>query len=264
MSMDPSASAVRVEIADRIATVTIDRPQALNALSHAVLEELDRTFTALASDSGVGGVIVTGGGSKAFVAGADIQELDQLDATGGYRASCFGQGVFARLETMPKPSIAAVNGYALGGGLELALAATLRIAADTAKLGQPEVLLGVIPGYGGTQRLARLVGRGKAMEMILTGDPIGAAEAERIGLVNKVVPAAELLPAARALLATILGRGPLAVAAALEVIRTGLDAPLGVGLELEAQAFGRLFASRDLHEGMGAFREKRKAAFTGS
>jgi enoyl-CoA hydratase len=264
MSMDTSPSPVRLEIADRIATVTIDRPAVLNALSHAVLLELDRIFAELALDPAVAGIIVTGGGQKAFVAGADIQELDQLDAAAAYRASRFGQGVFARLETMPKPSIAAVNGYALGGGLELALAATLRVAADSAKLGQPEVLLGVIPGYGGTQRLARLVGRAKAMEMILTGDPVGAAEAERIGLVNKVVPAAELLPAARALLTTILGRGPLAVAAALEVIRTGLDGPLATGLELEAQAFGRLFATRDLHEGMGAFREKRKAVFTGN
>jgi len=264
MNMEPSAPAVRVEIADRIATVTIDRPQALNALSHAVLEDLDRAFAALGANPTVGGVIVTGGGAKAFVAGADIQELDQLDQAGGYQASRFGQGVFARLETMSKPSVAAINGYALGGGLELALAATLRIAADTARLGQPEVLLGVIPGYGGTQRLARLVGPGKAMEMILTGDPITAAEAERIGLVNRVVPAVELLPAARTLLETILSRGPLAVAAALQVIRTGLDGPLAGGLELEAQTFGRLFASRDLHEGMGAFREKRKASFTGS
>lgn len=264
MTMETSSATVRVEVADRIATVTIDRPAVLNALSHAVLLDLDRIFTELVADPAVAGVIVTGGGQKAFVAGADIQELDQLDATGAYRAARFGQGVCARLETMPKPSIAAVNGYALGGGLELALAATLRVAADTAKLGQPEVALGVIPGYGGTQRLARLVGPAKAMEMILTGDPVGAAEAERIGLVNKVVPQAELMPAATALMKTILGRGPLAVAAAIEVVRAGLDGPLATGLELEAQAFGRLFATRDLHEGMGAFREKRKAVFTGS
>ncbi len=264
MSVETAQSAVRLEITDRIATVTIDRPAVLNALNHAVLAELDQLLVRLGADPGVGGIIVTGSGAKAFVAGADIQELDQLDAGGAYKASRFGQSVFARLDDMPKPSVAAINGYALGGGLELALACTLRVAADHAKLGQPEVVLATIPGYGGTQRLARLVGPGKAMEMILTGDPVDAATAERIGLVNKVVPAAELLPASIAILKTILARGPLAVAAALEVIRRGIDGPLASGFELEAQAFGRLFSTRDLHEGMGAFLGKRKPAFSGS
>ncbi len=264
MSTDSPQAAVRLVVAERIATVTIDRPAVLNALSRAVLVELDQLLARLASDPEVDGIIVTGGGAKAFVAGADIQELDRLDAAGAYAASRFGQSVFARLEQMPKPSIAAINGYALGGGLELALACTLRLAAEHAKLGQPEVMLATIPGYGGTQRLSRLVGLGKAMEMILTGDPVDAETALRIGLVNKVVPGADLLPAATTMLKTILGRGPLAVAAAIEVIRRGLDGPLASGLELEAQAFGRLFSTKDLHEGMGAFLGKRKPSFTGT
>jgi enoyl-CoA hydratase len=258
-----ATSAVQDEIEGAIGTLTIDRPQVLNALNAAVLSELDRAIARLAGDPAVLGVIVTGAGPKAFVAGADISELERLDGAAGYRAARFGQGVFRQLEQMPKPSIAAVNGYALGGGLELALACTLRIASDTAKLGLPEVGLGIIPGYGGTQRLARLVGAGRALELILTGEPVTAAEAHRIGLVNRVLPAAELLPAARQILQTMIGRGPLAIAAALEVVRGGLDSALETGLELEAQAFGRLCSTADMHEGMAAFLGKRKAAFTG-
>jgi enoyl-CoA hydratase len=257
------ATAVRCEVDGGIGTLTIDRPPVLNALSRSVLLELDRAIAQLAGDPAVQGVIVTGAGPKAFVAGADIQELEGLDGASGYAAARFGQGIFRRLEQMPKPSIAAVNGYALGGGLELALACTFRIAADTAKLGLPEVGLGIIPGYGGTQRLARLLGAGRALELILTGEPVAAAEAHRIGLVNRVMPAAELLPAAHQMLRTILGRGPLAVAAALEVVMRGGDGPLDSGLELEAQAFGRLCSTADMHEGMAAFLGKRKANFTG-
>ena len=258
-----AASAVQVEVEGGIGTLTIDRPQVLNALNDSVLCELDVAFARLTGDPAIQGVIVTGGGPKAFVAGADISELERLDGAAGYRASRLGQNVFRKLETMPKPSIAAVNGYALGGGLELALACTLRIASDTAKLGLPEVGLGIIPGYGGTQRLARLVGQGRALELILTGEPVTAAEAHRIGLVNRVMPAAELLPEAKKILTTILSRGPLAIAAALEVVRGGLDSALDTGLELEAQAFGRLCSTQDMHEGMAAFIGKRKAAFTG-
>jgi enoyl-CoA hydratase len=258
-----AASAVQVEVEGAIGTLTIDRPQVLNALNAAVLSELERAIARLAGDPAVLGVIVTGAGPKAFVAGADISELERLDGAQGYRAARFGQGVFRKLEQMPKPTIAAINGYALGGGLELALACTLRVASDTAKLGLPEVGLGIIPGYGGTQRLARLVGAGRALELILTGEPVTAAEAHRIGLVNRVLPAAELLPAARQILQTMIGRGPLAIAAALEVVRGGLDSALETGLELEAQAFGRLCSTEDMHEGMAAFLGKRKAAFTG-
>jgi enoyl-CoA hydratase len=255
--------AVRVTVEGGIGTLSIDRPQVLNALSREVLLELDQAIANLTVDPEVGGVIVTGGGAKAFVAGADIQELDRLDGSTGYEASRFGQSVFRRLEQMPKPTIAAVNGYALGGGLELALACTLRIATETAKLGLPEVTLGIIPGYGGTQRLSRLVGAGRALELILTGEPVSAAEAHRIGLVNRVVPAEALMTTARQMLTTILSRGPLAVAAALEVVQRGADAALETALELEAQAFGRLCASADMHEGTAAFLAKRKATFSG-
>jgi enoyl-CoA hydratase len=256
-------AAVHIEVEEGIGTLTIDRPQVLNALSRSVLLELDQAITRLSTDAAVHGVIVTGAGAKAFVAGADIQELDRLDGASGYTAARFGQGIFRRLEVMPKPSVAAVNGYALGGGLELALACTFRIAAETAKLGLPEVGLGIIPGYGGTQRLARLMGTGRALELILTGEPVGAAEAHRIGLVNRVVSPADLLPAARQMLKTILGRGPLAVVAALEVVMRGAESALDSGLELEAQAFGRLCSTADMHEGMAAFLAKRKATFSG-
>jgi enoyl-CoA hydratase len=263
MTMQATRPAVRLEIEGRIATLTIDRPEVLNALNRSVVLELALVLDRVASDPKIGGLIVTGAGPKAFVAGADIQELKVLDGPTGYEASRLGQGVFRRLERLPKPSVAAVNGYALGGGCELALACTLRVAAEGARLGLPEVTLGIIPGYGGTQRLARLVGAGKALELILTGEPVDAREALRIGLVNRVAPGPELLGAARTLLDTILARGPLAVRAALEVVRAGMDGPIDSGLELEAQAFGLLCGTADMHEGMEAFLGKRKAAFSG-
>jgi enoyl-CoA hydratase len=255
--------AVRIDVDGPIATLTVDRPAVLNALDAQVLGELEEAIARLAADHALRGVIVTGAGPKAFVAGADIQELTRLDGPGGYRAARRGQDVFRALERLPVPTVAAVNGYALGGGLELALACTMRMAAEGARLGLPEVGLGLIPGYGGTQRLARLVGTGRALELILTGEPVTAEEAHRLGIVNRVVPAAELLAAARTLLTTIASRGPLAVAAALEVVRSGVDASLDCGLELEAQAFGRLCSTADMREGTAAFLGKRKPSFAG-
>jgi enoyl-CoA hydratase len=206
-------------------------------------------------------LVVTGAGEKAFVAGADIAELAALDALSGRETSRRGQRIFRELELCPKPVIAAVNGFALGGGCELALACHMRIASDNAQFGLPEVGLGVIPGYGGTQRLARLVGRGRALEMVLTGRRVGAEEALRMGLVNRVVPLASLLDEARALAAAILANGPVAVRAALEAVQRGLDVPLEAGLELEANIFGVVCATEDMREGLRAFLEKRKPAF---
>ncbi|HEV8376209.1 MAG TPA: enoyl-CoA hydratase-related protein [Candidatus Polarisedimenticolia bacterium] len=252
-----------VETRERIARVTVNRAEKLNALSRATLQEMDRAFGSFAADSEVGVVILTGAGSKAFVAGADIQELAQQSPLEGRAYARFGQELFSRIENLGKPVLAAVNGYALGGGCEIALACTLRFAASTAKFGQPEVNLGIIPGYGGTQRLARLVGRGKAQEMILTGEMIDAAEAHRIGLVNQVFAPEELLARTEAIAATILSRGPLAVRYALEAIRRGLNMPLEEGLDFEATLFGVLCASEDMKEGTRAFMEKRKAEFRG-
>ncbi len=244
-----------------IATVTINRPKVLNALNHATIAELDECLGELAGRRDVGGVIVTGAGDRAFVAGADIAELAELDAVTGKQVVQYGQTVLGRLERLGKPSVAAIGGYALGGGCELALACTLRVAAERAKIGLPEVSLGVIPGYGGTQRLSRLIGRGRALEMILTGDPVTAPAALAMGLVNAVVPAEELLPAARQLLEKILSRGPLAVRAALEAVYVGLDGPLDAGLALEATCFGQLCGTQDMHEGMQAFMAKRPPDF---
>ena len=220
-------------------------------------------FSALASEESVQAVIVTGEGDRAFVAGADIAELAEETAMTGHLAAQRGQGVFRRIETLGKPVIAAVNGYALGGGLELALACHLRLAAEGAKLGLPEVTLGAIPGYGGTQRLARLVGRGRALELILTGDPIDASEAYRIGLVNRVLPGAELMEGARALARRILRNGPLALRHALIAVDQGLESDQEKGLLLEATLFGILCGSEDLAEGMKAFLDKRTAEFKG-
>ena len=252
-----------LERRDGIAVVTVARPKKLNALNAETLDEIEAVFDEIAADDSVRGVIVTGAGDKAFVAGADIAELAKETGTTGHVAAARGQGVFRGIETLGKPVIAAVNGYALGGGLELALACHLRIAADTAKLGLPEVSLGVIPGYGGTQRLARLVGRGRALEMILTGAPIDAEEAHRIGLVNRVVPAAELAAEAEALLGKILKNGPLALKHALVAVDQGLDVDQEKGMLLEATLFGILFGTDDLQEGMSAFLEKRRAEFQG-
>jgi enoyl-CoA hydratase len=220
-------------------------------------------FERISADPGIRAIILTGAGEKAFVAGADIRELESLSAIGARDFALRGQRVFRILETCGKPSVAAVNGYALGGGLELAMACTVRFASESALLGQPEVKLGIIPGYGGTQRLPRLVGRGRALEMLLSGEPLKAAEAYRVGLVNAVVPQPELLSYSRAWLAKVLANGPLAVALALEVVDAGLDASLEQGLRLEAAAFGVSAATQDRTEGTRAFLEKRRPVFAG-
>jgi enoyl-CoA hydratase len=246
-----------------IALVTINRPEKLNALSAAVVEELGDAFERIATDPAIHAAILTGAGEKAFVAGADIAGLAALLPPQAHQFALDGQRIFRRLETMGKPSVAAVNGFALGGGLELAMACTVRFAAENAKLGQPEVKLGLIPGYGGTQRLPRLVGRGRALELLLSGEPIAAAEAYRIGLVNAVVPQAELLEYSRAWLNKVLANGPVAVRLVLEAVDAGLNGGLEEGLRMEAAAFGMSAASEDRGEGTRAFLEKRKPAFQG-
>jgi enoyl-CoA hydratase len=254
---------VRVEIRERVLVLTIDRPKVLNALNAQTMEEIHRVFSEARDDASVGAVIVTGGGEKAFVAGADINELAQKNSITGKETSERGQFILSRVERFPKPVIAAVNGFALGGGCELALACHVRIASDNAQLGLPEVTLGIIPGYGGTQRMVRLLGKGKALELIMTGDKIKADEAEKIGLVNRVVPLAELMPTAEAMAKKISERGPLAVRAAIEAVNSGLDMAQADGEFLEATLFGLLCASEDTKEGMNAFLEKRKANFQG-
>ena len=249
--------------ADGIATVTINRPKALNALNAETLLELQAVFAHLAEASDVGVVVLTGAGEKAFVAGADIAAMQPLDATTARHFARLGHEVLHAIEKGPKPVIAAVNGFALGGGCELAMACDLRFASDTAKFGQPEVNLGVIPGFGGTQRLARLVGKGRALELVLSGAMIDAAEAWLIGLVNRVVPQAELLGAARALAATILAKGPLVVRLAKEAVAAGLEMDLDRACAREADLFGLCFATADQKEGMAAFLEKRPARFKG-
>ena len=251
-----------LEVADRVATLTVNRPDKLNALNDATISELGQAIDQIRVDDSIGGVILTGAG-RAFVAGADISELSSQTpvlAKGRARA---GQDVFRRIETCPKPVIAAVNGFALGGGCELAMACHIRIASDAAKFGQPESKLGLLPGYGGSQRLPRLVGKGRAVQLLLTGEMIDAQEAYRIGLVNKVTPAAELMSAAREMMKTILANGPLAVALCIEAIDRGLEMSLEEGLVLEANHFGLLAASEDMTEGMKAFLEKRTPVFNG-
>jgi enoyl-CoA hydratase len=246
-----------------VALITINRPQKLNALSREVIAELDDAFTRVATDPAVRGAIITGAGEKAFVAGADIKELAALSAAESTQLALRGQAVLRKLETCGKPSVAAVNGFALGGGMELAMACTVRFASESAKLGQPEVKLGIIPGYGGTQRLPRLVGRGIALEMLLDGEPITAVDALRIGLVNEVVPLAELLSYSRSWLAKVLANAPLAIALVMEAVDTGLNCGLAEGLRFEAAAFGVSAATEDRVEGTRAFLEKRLAAFKG-
>jgi enoyl-CoA hydratase len=254
---------LRVEIRDAVLHITIDRPKVLNALNAETLDEIERVFAAARQDDSVRGVIVTGGGEKAFVAGADIGELAKNDALSAKAMSERGQQVFRSIELFPKPVIAAVNGFALGGGCELALACHIRIASEKAQLGLPEVSLGVIPGYGGTQRLARLAGKGKALEMILTGDRITAAEAEKAGLVNRVVAPEDLIPAAETMMRTIVSRGPLAVRAAIEAVNGGVEMTLAGGESLEATLFAVVCSSEDMREGTQAFLEKRPASFKG-
>jgi len=254
---------LQVDIADGIAVVTVDRPKALNALNEKTLCEMQQAFSSFAEDPRVQVIIITGSGEKAFVAGADIAAMQSLSATQACRFAKLGHEVMRSIEGCPKPVIAAVNGFALGGGCELALGCDIRLASENARFGQPEVNLGVIPGFGGTQRLARLIGKGLAMEMIFTGDMIDAAEAHRIGLANKVVPAAELLDTAKQLAARIIGKSPYAVKLAKEAVRNGLEMDLARANQYEADLFGLCFASADQKEGMQAFLEKRPPKFTG-
>jgi enoyl-CoA hydratase len=258
------ASTLLFELTEGIARVTVNRPDKLNALNAIVIAELADAVTRIETDAAVRGVILTGAGSKAFVAGADIGELTEQGVAGGRARALTGQLVFRRLERCGKPVIAAVNGFALGGGCELAMACHLRIAAENAKFGQPEVKLGIAPGYGGTVRLPRLIGRARALELLLTGDMIDAEEARRIGLVNRVVPSERVVPEAEAILRTILGNGPLAIRACLEAVDTGMEMTLDQALLLEAGYFGLLSATADMQEGTKAFLEKRKPAFKGT
>lgn len=248
---------------DRIGFVTFNRPKVLNALNRKTMEELSHILTAAREDEDVRVLILTGTGEKSFVAGADIGELAVQTPVSGKDTALFGQGVLHRLETLGKPSIAAINGFALGGGCEVALACSIRLASKTAKLGQPEVKLGIIPGYGGSQRLARLCGKGVAHELCLTGEMISADEALRLGLVNHVYEPAELLPAAEALAKKIIANAPLAVKFAMEAIERGVEMPQEEGQFLEATLFGVCAATEDMREGTRAFLEKRPAQFRG-
>ncbi len=247
-----------------IALVTVNRPDKRNALSRGVVAELKDAFDTVAGDAGLRGAILTGAGSKAFVAGADIAELAAMNPLETRDYALAGQAVFRMLETARKPWVAAVNGYALGGGLELAMACAVRFASDNADLGQPEVKLGLIPGFGGTQRLPRLVGRGRALQMLLSGDAVSAAEAHRIGLVNAVVPQSELISYCRTWLAKALSNAPVALAMTMQAVDTGLETDLETGLRFEAAAFGLCAATSDCKEGTRAFLEKRRAVFTGN
>ena len=252
-----------VERRDAVAIVTVNRPKVLNALNSQAVDELYTVTIELMQDSSVRSVIVTGAGDRAFVAGGDIGELAKQSPTEGRERARRGQRVFDLIENMGKPVIAAVNGYALGGGCELAMACTLRLASDTAQFGQPEIDLALIPGYGGTQRLARLVGKGRALELLLTGARINAQEAWRIGLVNRVVPPGGLMSAAHVLAAELAAKPRVAVRYILDAVNKGLDGPLAQGTELEAVLFGLVSATEDMREGTKAFLEKRPAGFKG-
>jgi enoyl-CoA hydratase len=250
-----------IDVDDRVATV--NRPKVLNALTVETTRELAAAMEALAVDDKVGAIIITGAGEKAFVAGADISVLATYGPVAARDAAYLGQDAFDKVEECPKPVIAAINGYALGGGCELALACHVRLAADSALLGLPEINLGVIPGHGGTQRMARLLGKGKALELICSGDHIGAAEAERIGLVNAVYPAEELLDRAVELARKFASKPPIAMRYALEAVQQGVNASLKEGQAIEAHLFGLCFSTEDQSEGMEAFLAKRKAEWKG-
>ena len=254
---------ILLEKKNSIAYVTINRPKVLNALNMATMDELRAAFTDIRSDAAIRVAILTGAGEKAFVAGADIGELAKQGAVSGKEYGHRGQAVLDLIENLGKPAIACINGFALGGGCELALACTMRLASDNAKLGQPEVKLGIIPGYGGSQRLPRLVGKGIAMQMVLGGEVITAQEAHRIGLVNEVTTAAELIPRAEAIAAKIIANAPLAVQYAMEAVNKGMEMALAEGMFLEATLFGVCCATDDKKEGTTAFLEKRPAAFKG-
>jgi enoyl-CoA hydratase len=248
---------LRVERRDSVTVVAVDRPEVLNALNRETLGEIDDCARRFVADPEQGALILTGGGEKSFVSGADINELAVLDPRGAEDISRFGQKVLEVFDQSPKPVIGAINGYAFGGGCELALACHIRIASENAVLGLPEVTLGIIPGYGGTQRLPRLVGGARALELMITGRRVKADEAERIGLVNRVVPQDQLMTEAEKLARAILKNGPLAVAAVLEAVSRGIQLSLTDGLRLESGLFGILAASEDMHEGLRAFLEKR-------
>lgn len=246
-----------------LAYVTLNRPKVLNALNQRTWEELRAAFEDARDDADVRGVILTGAGDKAFIAGADIGELAQITAVEAERSSTYGQDVLNLVENLGKPVVAAINGFALGGGCETAMACTIRIAAENARFGQPEVKLGVIPGGGGTQRLPRLIGKGRALQLILSGEMISAQEAYRIGLVNEVVPASDLITRAEAVLKQILANAPLAVKYSLEAVNKGLETTQTEGLSLEASLFGLCAGTEDKKEGTSAFHEKRRPQFQG-
>jgi enoyl-CoA hydratase len=254
---------ILLEKKNSIAYVTVNRPKVLNALNMATMEELRTAFTEVKSDAAVRVAILTGSGEKAFIAGADIGELAKHDAVSGKEYTHRGQSVLDLIENLGKPVIACINGFALGGGCEIAMACTMRLASTNAKLGQPEVKLGIIPGYGGTQRLPRLVGKGIAMQLVLAGEMTSAEEAHRIGLVNEVTAPGELIPRAEAIAQKIIANAPLAVQYAMEAVNRGLDMSLSDGLFLEATLFGVCCATEDKKEGTSAFLEKRPAAFKG-
>ena len=263
MPATTTAANVMYEKRGAIAYVTVNRPKVLNALNTPTWADLRKAFEDARDDAALRGVILTGAGNKAFIAGADIGELAQVTAFKAEQSSRFGQEVLDLIENLGKPVIAAVNGFALGGGCETAMACTIRISVETAKFGQPEVTLGLVPGGGGTQRLPRLVGKGRALQLILSGEMIGAQEAYRIGLVNEIVPATELITRAEAILNKIGTNAPIAVKFALEAVNKGLDTSQGEGLLLEASYFGLCAATEDKKEGTSAFLEKRTPEFHG-
>ena len=257
----PSYRNILIERREAVTILFVNRPQLMNAINRDTLAEIGEATRAFIADPAQGALIVTGSGEKAFISGADINELAPLGPAAAEDISRFGQTIVEQLERSPKPVIAAVNGYAFGGGCELALACHMRLASENAVMGLPEVKLGIIPGYGGTQRLPRLVGPGRALELILSARNVKAEEAERIGLVNRVVPLAELVPEAVKLAQAILKNGPLAVEAALECVVRGMQLPLDQGLRFESGRFGILASSEDMHEGLQAFLDKRPANF---
>jgi len=248
---------------DGIAIITLNRPQVLNALNRTLIGELEKALVTARDDASVNVLIITGAGEKAFAAGADIGELAELGPLTAIDTARRGQALTRLMEDLGKPILAAVNGFALGGGCELAMAATLRVASESAKFGQPEVNLGVIPGYGGTQRLTRLIGKGRAMDLVLTGRTVGAAEALAIGLVNMVVPPSDLMDATRKLAGTLMQKGPIALRLAMQAIDGGLEMGIDAALDWEAHLFGVCASTADMKEGLAAFLEKRRAAFQG-
>lgn len=252
---------ILLEKADGVATVTINRPKVMNALNHQTLVELAAAFDDVKADDSVRALVITGSGEKAFVAGADINELAKMEPLGAKDLAYFGQQVLTRLEFLGKPSVAMINGFALGGGLELALACTLRTASTGARVGLPEVSLGIIPGYGGSQRLARIAGPGVAREWVLTGDVFGAEEAHRVGVVNRLFAPDALKEGTQKMVATILSRGPIAVRLALETIRRGMNMSQTEGEIIETDMFALAATTKDMREGMQAFLEKRKPNF---